>query len=449
MRIHTTDNQHSIAAKSSNNNTLGAMDFVSVLKNQQLKQANIKPQASSQQSLASQKIDTLTAANTVPTPNAVDVSATNTIKLGVLSKNNSTVAQLLLANPELKASTWSIIHDPINKSKPFQQIPAGSLVYYNQKSRELSWHRYSQTLASNTLGTSPSRQTEMPVASRKTLPATDSHKIVLGKINQDSPTVSHLLFKHNDFKSQHWNIIHSELNKDKSFTQIAKGSTIYIDSKSRELSWTTPDDKAKNTREISLPSGSVHSESHTQLLAQRLDDAVKPFMGTDYKDIDCYTLVVHGLKKMGVRYRGQDSLSRELLQMAQAKGRAENAFFTGEGITQAMGEKIYTRSVIQVKDIDQQSRAIYQEMQRLMQKGDLLSFSLESRGHTGVISQNREQWTYINSGRLDNSINQGAPKHGVGEETLLDEISNWIKLAQKRKESLQITLGRLDNKKFV
>ncbi len=140
---------------------------------------------------------------------------------------------------------------------------------------------------------------------------------------------------------------------------------------------------------------------------------------------------------MGVRYRGQDSLSKELLLMAQTEGRANNAYFTGEGITEAMGEKVYTHAITRVNNIDQQSRAIFQEMQNLMKKGDILSFSLETRGHTGITSQNEKQWTYIKSGRLDHSISQNAPRHSVGEETLLSKINNWIKLAHKRNEALQ------------
>ena len=137
------------------------------------------------------------------------------------------------------------------------------------------------------------------------------------------------------------------------------------------------------------------------------------------------------------------------MQRAQIDGRANNAYFTGEGITEALGDKIYTREISQVKNIEQQSKDIFQEMQYLMKKGDILSFSLQHRGHTGVISHNKEQWTFINSGHLDNSITANAPRHGVGEETLLSEINNWVKLAQQHKESLQITVGRLDKQKFV
>ena len=185
------------------------------------------------------------------------------------------------------------------------------------------------------------------------------------------------------------------------------------------------------------------------MLSNKLDDAVKPFMGTPYKNLDCYTLVVNGLENMGIEYRGKNGLRAQLLQMARAESRVKNAYFTGEGITQAMGKKVYTKAVFKVNDINQQSKDIYQEMKNLMQKGDILSFSLGSKGHTGIISQHQEQWTYINSGRLDHSINKNSPKHGVGEENLLDEISNWIKLSQRRKEPLQITIGRVDSNKLA
>lgn len=348
------------------------------------------------------------------------------IKLGALSKTNNTVAQLLLANKELKANTWSIIHNSINKNKSFHQIPLGQEIFYNQRTQEISWS-----------GQPPKTQVLSPVNNDA---QKDSEKLLLGEINSKNPTIANLLAQHTDLKAQRWNIIHDTVNQDKAFNRIPSGSSIYLDAKTRELSWTSPGKPEATQAFIS---------DNNILLSKKLDDAVKPYMGTDYKDIDCYTLVVNGLKKLGVRYRGQDSLSGQLLQMAKAEGRPSNAYFTGEGITEAMGEKVYTRAISKVNNIEQQSQAVFQEMQNLMKKGDILSFSLETKGHTGIISQNDKQWTYINSGRLDHSISQNAPKNGVGEETLLSEISNWIKLAHKRNESLQITIGRLDTRKFA
>ena len=402
MQIQNTSNQLTLVDKPTKTGPSGIADFASQLH---------------KHALVSQKTDTLSA-------HIIQTEQNNSIKLGSLSGKYSTVAQLLLANPQLKANTWSIIHNSINKNKAFHQIPVDKEIYYNKKTQEISW---SEQKAET--------QSKNPIASLTSEANTGTQKRVLGQIDKNNPTISNLLSQHSDLKTQRWNIIHNAINQNKAFTRIPGGSTIFFDTKTRELSWNIPKNHLNTHSQIS---------DNNLILTKKLDDAVKPFMGTDYKDIDCYTLVVNGLKNMGVRYIGQDSLSKQLLQMAQIKGRANHAYFTGEGITEAMGEKVYTHAINRVNNIEQESKAVFQEMQNLMKKGDILSFSLETRGHTGVISQNQKQWTYINSGRLDHSISQNAPKYGVGEETLLSEISNWIKLAHEQNESLKITVGRLD-----
>ncbi|MCU7940215.1 MAG: hypothetical protein KZQ64_06670 [gamma proteobacterium symbiont of Bathyaustriella thionipta] len=211
------------------------------------------------------------------------------IKLGTLSEKNTTVAQLLLANPQLKADTWSIIHHSINKNKAFNQIPVGKEIFYNQQTREISWsEQANKTKLIN------------PVASSGTEGSVDTHKLVLGQLNSNNPTVSNLLSQNKELKAQRWNIIHDAVNRNKAFTKIPYGSTVYFDSKTRELSWDTTNNSGNKQSPVS---------DNNLILSKKLDDAVKPFMGTDYKDIDCYTLVVNGLKNMGVRYQGEDSLS--------------------------------------------------------------------------------------------------------------------------------------------
>ena len=453
MQVENTRNQPVTTEKPRNISVSHTIDFARELKNQQTFNVN-----------SSQKIDTLSTTHAAspasPEP--------GNIKLGTLSGDNKTVAQLLLANPELKAKTWSIIHNPVNQNKAFHQISAGKAIFYNSKTQELHWSKLSSSENNSPENTPPGfNSATRAVFSASSLPqktpSTDSvtdQKIILGQINQDNPTISNLLSQQSDFKAQRWDIIHSEINQNKAFTKIPNGTMIYIDSKTRELSWNKPL-SGKNLKAVSSVTHSdisnsnvtntsvINSTDNNAILARKLDDAVKPFMGTEYKHLDCYTLVVNGLENMGIQYRGKGSLSRQLLHRAQVDGRADNAYFTGEGITEALGDKVYTKAVTQVNNIAQQSNDIFQEMKNLMKKGDILSFSLQTKGHTGVISQNKEQWTYINSGRLDNSINTNAPRHGVGEETLLNEINNWVKLAQQRKESLQITVGRLDKQKFA
>jgi len=390
-----------------------------------------KDQALNKQILLRQKIDTNIPSNSL------------NIHLGTLNNKNSTVAHLLLKNPELKAKTWSIIHNTANKNKAFNQIPAGSQIYYNHNTGAISWNQSSNIQTPLTPNTSQQVQLTKnnspmtpQVINQSAATKTTSQPVLLGKLSKQTPTVSELLAHNNDFNAQRWNIIYSDINKNKAFTNIPKGSAIYIDSQTKELSW----------------AGSVNKPSvsdNSRIMASKLDEAVKPFMGSAYKSIDCYTLVVNGLENMGIHYRGKDSLSRQLRQMARSEGRADNAYFTGEGITQAIGNKVYSKAIAQTDNIQQQSQDIFHEIKSLMQKGDILSFSTQSKGHTGIISQNQDQWTFINSGRLDHSINKNSPKKGVGEETLFDEINNWIKLAQERREPLQITIGRLDSRKLA
>ena len=459
MQVENTQKQRITAEKPRNITVSDKIDIASELKNQQT--FNVK---------FSQKIDTL-ATTQAAYPKSPEP---NKIKLGTLSGDNKTVAQLLLANPELKAKTWSIIHNPINQNKAFHQISAGKEIFYNPKTQELHWSKLSSSENNSHENNTPGFDSvARAVFSASSLPDTtlspasgSAQKIMLGQINQENPTISNLLSQQSDFKAQRWDIIHSKINQNKAFTKIPGGTMIYIDSKTKELSWNKPlpgkdlktvssitDNKVISNKVISnkvvTSSSVINSTDNNAILARKLDDAVKPFMGTEYKHLDCYTLVVNGLENMGIQYRGKGSLSRQLLQRAQVDGRADNAYFTGEGITEALGDKVYTRAITHVNNIAQQSKDIFQEMKNLMKKGDILSFSLQTKGHTGVISQNKEQWTYINSGRLDNSISTNAPRHGVGEETLLNEINNWVKLAQQRKESLQITVGRLDKQKFA
>ncbi|MCJ7603604.1 MAG: hypothetical protein MUO63_19150, partial [Desulfobulbaceae bacterium] len=76
------------------------------------------------------------------------------------------------------------------------------------------------------------------------------------------------------------------------------------------------------------------------------------------------------------------------------------------------------------------------------------SFSTPTRGHTGIISQHNQMWTFINSGYMDNQVEKTGRSKGVGEEVLAKEIKNWCKVAAKTGESLVITLGRLQEEKL-
>ena len=95
-----------------------------------------------------------------------------------------------------------------------------------------------------------------------------------------------------------------------------------------------------------------------------------------------------------------------------------------------------------------QKDEIYEEIEPLLMKGSILSFSTQSRGHTGIVSQKNQYWTYINSGMMDHHVGSQSDLKRVGEEFLADEIKNWVKLAAKRDEPLRVTLGRLNGRQL-
>jgi hypothetical protein len=88
-------------------------------------------------------------------------------------------------------------------------------------------------------------------------------------------------------------------------------------------------------------------------------------------------------------------------------------------------------------------------MEPLLEKGQILAFSIHTKGHTGIISRTGEAWTYINSGRMDHSMESTNRSKGVGEESLKAEVRRWFDLAKTRGESLRITLGRLNEQKLM
>jgi hypothetical protein len=184
-------------------------------------------------------------------------------------------------------------------------------------------------------------------------------------------------------------------------------------------------------------------------LSERLVGAVEPYIGKPYEEMNCYELLVKGLTNLGIRYRGTGGLGRKLIAMARERGLPMNAYFNGEGLVEASGTPVYSKTLHRVDSPERQASQILKEMEPYLEKGQILSFSIHTRGHTGIISQDKRTWTYINSGEMNNSVNSAGVPKGVGEESLEAEIGYWFKLAQIRGESLRITLGRLNEQKLA
>ena len=133
-------------------------------------------------------------------------------------------------------------------------------------------------------------------------------QINLGTISNGNPTVSNLLIKNDQYGKEVWKIINSDINKDKAFTRIQPGMAVYLDPNTKELSW------KKDSQPSQLASKNPMTQAFHQQLAKikntehndhtdGLSNAVKPYMGTSYNDINCYGLLIRGLKNMGVKYR--------------------------------------------------------------------------------------------------------------------------------------------------
>jgi hypothetical protein len=175
-----------------------------------------------------------------------------------------------------------------------------------------------------------------------------------------------------------------------------------------------------------------------------LADAVRPFIGTSYTEIDCYGLIVRGLMNQGVQYHGHGGLREKLENLALLDGLPNNAYLTGEGLVEKAGTKLFSNSIYRISNTREESDKIYSEITPYLREGLILSFSTTTRGHTGIISRQEDDWTYINSGVIDNQIFSSEVSEGVGEEFLKAEIENWIVLASSRKEPLTVTLGQID-----
>jgi hypothetical protein len=378
-------------------------------------------------------------------------------------------------NRELKDSTWNILSSPANRDKDYTQLVPGTKVYYNRLDGSLSWSGSPAASAPKTaqagaqLQVFPAAVPPVQFVEERAAVETTSSGTELGVISRQTPTISHLLKAHPEFGNDTWKIISSSVNADKDFRRIPLGAVVLIDPTTGEISWqnseknaasvtrseTPPQPAAPTVVTTTGPEKIVAAEPHKERAAGRdqqasdLTEAVQPFMGKNYKDINCYELLVKGLERMNVPYSGKDGLFSKLTRMAKEQGLPANAYLNGEGVVKAAGSMVLAKNYPHTANWKRDAEDLYEEMEPLLDKGQILSFSTRRRGHTGIVSQQQEQWTFINSGRLDNSLTKGSPRQGVGEENLKEEIRNWFKLASKSGESLSVTLGTLGERPVV
>lgn len=394
--------------------------------------------------------------------NVLPTASKTAIELGVVTRKLPTVSHLLKAHPELSTETWKILSSQVNNEKDFSQIPVGATVQMSPTTHEISWLRKGQShstvvhpvtpfLLQNTASLEKVSTGKIQVGAEPSVTLNDL--VFLGTIDNTTPTVSHLLIQHPELKDQAWSLLSNSLNSSKPFQKIDVGTEVYLNPSSQEILWQKSHNNlpivTKEYSEAPTEVTGIVSDTLEQQPALDLTEAVQPFLGASYTDINCYELLVKGLRRMDIPYRGKDGLFSKLTRMAQDNGMPINAYLNGEGIVKAAGSLVLSKNYDSVGNWQEESASFYSEMEPLLNKGQILSFSTESRGHTGIVSQQNNLWTFINSGRLDNVMTLTNVSKGVGEESLQKEIGNWFKLAHANRESLRVTLGKLTPEKAI
>jgi hypothetical protein len=296
-----------------------------------------------------------------------------------------------------------------------------------------------------------------------------ANPVFLGRVTRQAPTVSHLLVQ-GPYKDACWDILGKKVNADKPFTRIAEGEAIYMDPDTCEILWgkqvEVPQSAApaplapvhvpaQATRvpapatAVSTPAPVNTAKALPETRADSLDGAAAKFMGIAYERMNCYELLVAGLEKMGIQYRGQEGLGRYLMNQAVSDGKALNRHLTGEGVTRAIGRDLHVIGFDRVPHVDRAVNKALETLSRKLEPGQILSFSTPTRGHTGIISRQGETWTFINAGVMDNPVSGRPGGKAVGEEFLAAEIRNWVTRAHREHSGLRITLGTPDPAKLA
>ncbi len=393
----------------------------------------------------------------LPTENpVVQKKVNNLIEVGLISEDTPTVSHILKNNESFKDEYWNIIYSDINKNKQYTNMLPGTKVSIDRQTNELVWSKFTTTDTNHAIATSQAPPFEKSALLPSTPPPIkNEEQITVGVISKENSTVSHLLENNKNIPGNFWNIIYDPVNQEKPFTALTPGTKVDLNTSTNELIFNNGNIKAyTKVQAFKAPTYPTFETHYSQTNAEtsfseKLADSIKPLIGKPYNEIDCYGLVVRGLIKQGVNYQGKGGLRQSLETAAKFKGLPGNAFLTGEGLVKNTGTTLHSKTYLSITNSEKQSDEIFSEIENNLETGLILSFSTPSRGHTGVVAKRDNLWTYINSGLMDNSVNQATKvSRKVGEEKLQAEIKNWCKLAQNRNEPLTVTIGRLDEEKL-
>ncbi|MFO8085992.1 MAG: lytic transglycosylase domain-containing protein [Desulfobacterales bacterium] len=146
----------------------------------------------------------------------------------------------------------------------------------------------------------------------------------LGVISSERPTVSHLLINHPEYSADCWEIIHSDLNKNKPYTRIPAGTHIYIDPESHEIVWdcASPNQLAARTKECFhddsfIPSSSQEFSSslHKEYRSNHpLKQAAADFIMINHESSSEQQLINMYISRAAARYNLPEALIRGVIK---------------------------------------------------------------------------------------------------------------------------------------
>lgn len=180
-----------------------------------------------------------------------------------------------------------------------------------------------------------------------------------------------------------------------------------------------------------------------------LPRVLENYMGTPYRKLDCYELLVRGFQDMGVEYNGKSGLQSVLIDKALSLNLPMNAYLTGEGLIEASSQPVYSETFNPVGHYEAAAEKAWKDLEDRLEPGQILSFSIRKGGHTGVISKTGDTWTFLNSGVLNNAVRAASGRKGVGEEDLKAEILGWFRRAEREQSHLRISIGKPDREKLA
>jgi hypothetical protein len=257
---------------------------------------------------------------------------------------------------------------PANQGKPFTSLRPGMEVSMNPLSKEIVFGPFAASRP-------------LPPAEHSAIIAHDG-EIILGTITSDTPTISHLLTQDPRFAKEAWETIFAPANQGKPYGSLPPGTVVSINARTKELSFAAPDHARATEPAIAAQSFAEQTEVMTATadpeqreFAERLAKSVRSYLGQPYQSIDCYGLVVRGLKDQGVEYGGENGLRQQLERLAKEQGLPTNSFQNGEGLIDIAGHTLYDQSFARVTHAEQQTREVLNRLEPLLQEGMLLSFS--------------------------------------------------------------------------